>query len=39
MERLKVSDNDWSDNENDLIVADYFLMLTDELDGRSYNKA
>jgi hypothetical protein len=34
-----MSDNDWSDDENDLIVADYFSMLTDELAGRHYNKA
>ncbi|MFQ3664485.1 MAG: DUF3883 domain-containing protein [Sphingomonadaceae bacterium] len=29
----------WSDHENDLIVADYFMMLADELAGRSYSKA
>lgn len=29
----------WSDAENDLIVADYFAMLADDLAGRSYNKA
>jgi hypothetical protein len=34
-----MSDEDWDDNENDLIVADYFSMLTDELAGRSYNKS
>jgi hypothetical protein len=30
---------DWSDAENDLIVADYFAMLADDLSGRRYNKA
>lgn len=30
---------DWSDAENDLIVADYFAMLGQELAGLSYNKA
>jgi hypothetical protein len=34
-----VSEADWSDRENDLIVADYFSMLTDELTGQSYSKA
>ena len=29
----------WTDSENDLIVADYFAMLSDELAGRPYNKA
>ena len=29
----------WRDEENDLIVADYFAMLADELAGRSYDKA
>lgn len=28
----------WTDGDNDLIVADYFDMLTDELAGRPYNK-
>jgi hypothetical protein len=28
----------WSDAENDLIVADYFSMLSDELAGTRYNK-
>ena len=32
------SDN-WTDRENDLIVADYFAMLADDLAGRRYNKA
>jgi hypothetical protein len=30
---------DWSNAENDLIVADYFAMLADDLSGRRYNKA
>ena len=29
----------WSDFENDIIVAAYLAMLTEELSGRSYNKA
>ena len=29
----------WSDAENDVIVADYFAMLADELSGRPYVKA
>jgi hypothetical protein len=28
----------WSDAENDLIVADYFAMLADDLAGRPYSK-
>jgi hypothetical protein len=31
--------NDWTDDELDLIVADYFLMLNDEAVGVSFNKA
>jgi hypothetical protein len=31
--------DDWTDVENDAIVADYFAMLTDDIAGRSYNKA
>jgi hypothetical protein len=34
-----MSGEDWADWENDLIVADYFAMLTDELAGRPYNKS
>jgi Domain of unknown function (DUF3883) len=34
-----VAEADWTDQENDLIVADYFAMLEDELFGRQYNKA
>ena len=30
---------DWSDIENDLIVADYFAMLADDVSGRTYSKA
>ena len=30
---------EWSDLENDAIVADYFSMLSDELAGSKYNKA
>jgi hypothetical protein len=29
----------WSDEENDLIVADYFAMLAEDIVGRKYNKA
>jgi hypothetical protein len=29
----------WSDNENDLIVADYFAMLADDVTGSPYSKA
>jgi len=29
----------WTDDENDLIVADYFGMLADDLAGRPYNQA
>jgi len=29
----------WTDAENDLIVADYFVMLAEDLAGRNYNKA
>jgi hypothetical protein len=30
---------DWSDKQNDAIVADYFAMLADDIGGRSYSKA
>ncbi|MAC89748.1 DUF3883 domain-containing protein [Maricaulis sp.] len=30
---------DWNDDENDLIVADYFAMLSSDLSGQRYNKA
>ena len=29
----------WTDQENDLTVADYFAMLADDFAGRPYNKA
>jgi len=29
----------WTDEENDLIVADYFAMLADDIAGRRYSKA
>ncbi|MGJ8623173.1 MAG: DUF3883 domain-containing protein [Yoonia sp.] len=29
----------WTDAENDLIVADYFAMLANDVTGRPYNKA
>ena len=34
-----MSREEWSDLENDAIVADYFSMLSDELAGNAYNKA
>ncbi|GAB2186063.1 protein NO VEIN domain-containing protein [Roseibium sp. LAB1] len=34
-----MSSDDWSDTENDAVVASYFAMLSDELAGRSYVKA
>lgn len=34
-----MSDSFWTDNENDLIVADYFAMLANDIAGLSYNKA
>ncbi|PVB59564.1 hypothetical protein DCO57_21635 [Labrenzia sp. 011] len=34
-----MSSGDWSDMENDAVVAAYFAMLGDELSGRSYVKA
>lgn len=30
---------DWSDEQNDAIVADYFAMLADDIIGRPYSKA
>lgn len=30
---------DWTDEQNDAIVADYFAMLADDLTGVEYNKA
>lgn len=29
----------WTDTQNDLIVAEYFAMLADDLAGRHYSKA
>ena len=34
-----MANGDWTDKENDLIVADYFAMLADDSAGRPYNKA
>jgi hypothetical protein len=34
-----MSNGPWTDEENDLIVADYFPMLADDIAGRPYNKA
>ena len=34
-----MNSGDWSHEENDAVVAAYFSMLSDELSGRSYNKA
>ncbi len=36
---LHMGSNDWTEMENDAVVASYFSMLSDELSGRSYNKA
>lgn len=35
---MSVTGTDWTDAENDAVVADYFSMLTDELAGRPYSK-
>ncbi len=40
-QRLSVAEmanEDWTDEENDLIVADYFAMLADDVLGNTYNK-
>ena len=34
-----MSTGHWTDEENDLIIADYFAMLAEDITGRSYNKA
>lgn len=34
-----MSSDPWTDEENDLIVADYFAMLADDSAGRPYSKA
>jgi hypothetical protein len=31
--------SDWTDEQNDVIVADYFAMLADDTAGRTYSKA
>ena len=33
-----MSDN-WTDEQNDAVVADYFAMLVDDMAGHPYNKA
>lgn len=35
----ETSNGPWTDEENDLIVADYFAMLADGISGRRYSKA
>ncbi len=30
---------DWTDEQNDAIVADYFSMFADDIASRPYNKA
>src|SRR6056297_2515413 len=34
-----MSNGPWTDEENNLIVADYFAMLAEDMAGRPYNKA
>lgn len=34
-----MSSDHWTDAENDLIVADYFAMLADDVGGRPYSKS
>ena len=34
-----MSNGPWTDEENDLIVADYFAMLADDISARCYSKA
>ncbi len=34
-----MSHGPWTDEENDLIVADYFAMLADDIAGRPYRKS
>ena len=34
-----MSNGPWTNEENDLIVADYFAMLADDIAGNRYNKA
>jgi len=39
MSKESVERRNWTDEELDLIVADYFAMLNDEASGKSYSKA
>ena len=39
MAAKEISGTDWTPNEVNLVVADYFEMLTDELEGRPFVKA
>jgi len=34
-----MASEDWSDDQNNAIVADYFAMLADDVAGKPYNKA
>ena len=34
-----MANGSWTDEENGLIVADYFAMLADDIAGRRYSKA
>ena len=34
-----MSGKEWTDEENDAVVADYFSMLADELSSKKYNKS
>ena len=34
-----MASDSWTDEENDLIVADYFAMPAEDMAGRRYNKA
>ena len=37
--QVRMSNGPWTDDENVLIVADYFTMLVNECANRKYNKA
>ncbi len=39
LEAQAVTNGSWTDEENDLIVADYFAMLAEDMAGRPCNKA
>lgn len=39
MDEAPESGTEWSEHEIDLIVADYFAMLFEELSGMPYNKS